>query len=105
MQMIHKFTWILTQEILILKSLNWQIALRPSRRGWEITNTNPNKTEFIFIGNDQIRNSLKLSFPVSLLGNVMEPAKFVKNFVVILDVDNSIARHVYNLCHACYYQV
>ena len=30
---------------------------------------NPDKTEFILIGDDQIRNSMKLSFPVSLIGN------------------------------------
>ena len=30
---------------------------------------NPDKTEFIVIGEDQIRSSLKSSFPVSLLGN------------------------------------
>ena len=36
---------------------------------------NPDKTEFIVIGDDQIRSSLKASFPVSLLGNSMDPAK------------------------------
>ena len=36
---------------------------------------NPDKTEFIVIGDDQIRSSLKSSFPVSLLGNNMEPAE------------------------------
>ena len=39
---------------------------------------NPDKTEFIVIGDDQIRSSLKSSFPVSLLGNTMEPAESVK---------------------------
>ena len=41
---------------------------------------NPDKTEFITIG-DQIRSSLKSSFPVSLLGNIMEPAELVKTLV------------------------
>ena len=38
---------------------------------------NPDKTEFIVIGDDQIRSSLK-SFSVSLLGNTMGPAESVK---------------------------
>ena len=38
---------------------------------------NPDKMEFIVIGDDQIRSSLKSSFPVSFLGNIMEPADSV----------------------------
>ena len=64
---------------------------------------NPDKTEFIVIGDDQIRSSLKSSFPVSLLGNSMEPAESVKNLGVILDVENSMQRHVANFCHISYY--
>ena len=60
---------------------------------------NPDKTEFIVIGDDQIRSSLKSSFPVSLLGNTMEPAESVKNLGVILDAENSMQRHVANLSH------
>ena len=36
-QMIYKFMWNLTLGTLILVPLNWQIALRPSSGGWEIT--------------------------------------------------------------------
>ena len=86
---MHKFTWNLTLGTLILVPLNWQIALRPSMRGWEI-NLNPDKTEFIVIGDDQIRSSMKSLFPVSFLGNIMEPAESVKNLGVILDADNSV---------------
>ena len=39
---------------------------------------NPDKTEFIVIGDDQIRSSLKSSFTVSFLGSIMEPAESVK---------------------------
>ena len=46
---------------------------------------NPDKTEFIVIGDDQIRSSLKAFFPVSFLCNIMEPAESVKNLGVILD--------------------
>ena len=68
-------------------------------------NLNPDKMEIIVIGDDQIRSSLKSSFPVSLLGNSMEPAESVKNLGVILDVENSMQRHVANLCHISYYQL
>ena len=42
---------------------------------------NPDKTEFIVIGDDQIRSSLKSSFPLCFLGNMMEPAELVKILV------------------------
>ena len=63
---------------------------------------NPDKTEFIVIGDDQIRNSLKSSFPVSLLGNIMEPAESVKNLGVILVAESLMERHVANLCRISY---
>ena len=66
---------------------------------------NPDKTEFIVIGDDQIRSSLKSSFPVSLLGNTMEPAESVKNLGVILDAENSMQRHMANLCRISYYNL
>ena len=66
---------------------------------------NPDKTEFIVIGDDQIRSSLKSSFPVSLLGNTMEPAESVKNLGVILDAENSMQRLVANICRISYYHL
>ena len=66
---------------------------------------NPDKTEFIVIGDDQIRSSLKSSFPVSFLGNIMEPAESVKNICVILDAENSMQRHMANLYRICYYHL
>ena len=44
---------------------------------------NTDKLEFIVICDDQIRSSLKASFPV-FFGNIMEPAESVKNLGVIL---------------------
>ena len=66
---------------------------------------NPDKTKFIVIGDDQIRSSLKLFFPVSLLGNIMEPAESVKNVGAILDAENSMQRHMANLCRISYYHL
>ena len=66
---------------------------------------NPDKTEFIVIGDDQIRSCLKSSFPVSLFGNIMEPAESVKNLGVILDAENSMQGHMANLCRISYYHL
>ena len=66
---------------------------------------NPDKTEFIMIGDDHIRSSLKSFFSVSLLGNSIEPAESVKNLGVILDAENSMQRHVVNLCRITYYHL
>ena len=63
---------------------------------------NPDKTEFIVIGDGRIRSSLKSSFPVILL-NSMEPAESVKNLGVFLDAENSMQRHVANLYPISYY--
>ena len=66
---------------------------------------NPDKMEFIVIGDDQIRSSLKSSFPVSLLSKSMEPAESVKNLGVVRDAENSMQRHVANLCRISYYHL
>ena len=66
---------------------------------------NPDKTEFIVTGDDQIRSSLKSSFPASFLGNSKEPAESVKNLDVILDAENLMQRHMANLCGISYYHL
>ena len=57
------------------------------------------------VGDDQIRSSLKSSFPVNFLGNITEPAESVKKFGIILDAENSMQRHVANLCCIGYYHL
>ena len=66
---------------------------------------NPDKMEFIVIGDDQIRSSMNSSFSLNFLSNIMEPAESVKNLGVILDADNLIQRHVANLCCICFYHL
>ena len=66
---------------------------------------NPDKTEFILIGDDKIRSCMKSSFPVSFLSNIMEPAESVKNLGVIMDADSTMQRHVANICRTCYYHL
>ena len=57
------------------------------------------------MGDDGTRNYLKPSFPVTPFGNIMEPAESVKNLCVILDAENSMQRHVANLCCVCHYHL
>ena len=64
---------------------------------------NPDKTECIVISDDQIRSSIKSSFPVCFLGNILEPVE--SNTMVILDADNLMQIHVANQCCICYYHL
>ena len=66
---------------------------------------NPEKTEFIIIGQRAIRESLTPNFPVPLLQNNISPSVEVKNLGVIFDSDNSFDNHVAKICRACYYHL
>ena len=66
---------------------------------------NPEKTEFIIIGQKAIRESLAPNFLVPLLQNNISPSVEVKNLGVIFDSDNSFDNHVAKVCRACYYHL
>ena len=66
---------------------------------------NPEKTEFIIIGQKAIRESLAPNFPVPLLQNNISPSVEVKNLGFIFDSDNSFDNHVAKVCQACYYNL
>ena len=66
---------------------------------------NPEKNEFIIIGQKTIRESLAPNFPVPLLQNNISPSVEVKNLGVIFDSDNSLDNHVAKVCRACYYHL
>ena len=66
---------------------------------------NPEKTEFIIIGQKAIRESLAPNFPIPLLQNNISPSVEVKNLGVIFDSDNFFDNHVAKICHACYYHL
>ena len=63
---------------------------------------NPEKNEFIIIGQKAIRESLAPNFPVPLLQNNISPSVEVKNLGVIFNSDNSFDNHVAKVCRACY---
>ena len=66
---------------------------------------NPEKTEFIIIGQKAIRESLAPNFPVPLLQNNISPSVEVRNLGGIFDSDNSFDNHVAKVCRACYYHL
>ena len=66
---------------------------------------NPEKNEFIIIGQKAIRESLAPNFPVPLLQKNITPSVEVKNLGVIFDSDNSFDNHVAKVCRACYYHL
>ena len=63
---------------------------------------NPEKTEFIIIGNRQARESLMQKFPTQLLGNSISPTDTVKNLGVTFNFGNTFTSHITNVCCACY---
>ena len=66
---------------------------------------NPEKTEFIIIGQKATRESLVPNFPVPLLQNNISLLVEVKNLGVIFDSDNSFDNLVAKVCRTCYYHL
>ena len=87
--MVHKFTWNLTRGN-FNSSTNELAHYLEAIQVWmgNKFKLNPDKTDFISIGDASIRNSMNSSCLVSLLDNIMESAESVKNIGVILDADN-----------------
>ena len=66
---------------------------------------NPEKTEFIIIGDRQARESIMQKFSTQFLGNSISPTNEVKNLGVTFDSGNTFASHITKVCCACYYHL
>ena len=66
---------------------------------------NPEKTEFIIVGDRQARESLINKFPTQLLGNSISLTDTVKNLGVTFDSGNTFTSHITNMWRACYYHL
>ena len=66
---------------------------------------NPEKTEFIVIGDRQARESIMQKFHTQFLGNSISPTNEVKNLGVTFDSGNTFASHITKVCRACYYHL
>jgi hypothetical protein len=71
---------------------------------WMFTNKlklNPDKTEFMLIGNKCHRNKFNSFFPVEILKNKISPAANAKNLGVYFDSDLNFERHINNTVKVC----
>ena len=66
---------------------------------------NPDKTEFIIVGNKNIRSKLSNLFPVDILGEQITPISSVRNLGVVFDSDFCFSKHVSQLCGTCFYYI
>jgi len=74
-------------------------------QSWMITNKlklNPDKIEFILLGNKSQWEKLAVFFPVDILGNVISPTDKARNLGVIFYSDFSFSSHVASICRSCW---
>ena len=64
---------------------------------------NPDKTEFMLIGNKRHRNKFNSKFPVDILNNSIPPAAHAKNLGVYIDSDLNFQHHIKNTVKMCNY--
>ena len=64
---------------------------------------NPDKTEFMLIGNKCHRNTFDSKFPVDILNNSIPPAAHTKNLGVIIHSDLNFQPHIKNTVKVCNY--
>ena len=66
---------------------------------------NPDKTEFLLIGNEQQRSKYLSMFPIELLGVETYPAKSARNLGVIFDKNFNFRSHISAICSSCIYHI
>ena len=79
-----------------------------SVQSWMSTNKlklNPDKTEFLLIGNERQRSKYLSSFPIELLGVKTYPAKSARNLGVIFDKGFNFRSHISAIYTSCIYHI
>ena len=79
-----------------------------SVQDWMFTNKlklNPDKTEFMLIGNRSQREKVASNFPVKILNNSIVPAPKAKNLGVIFDPDLNFRKHIDSIVKVCNYYI
>ena len=66
---------------------------------------NPDKTEFLLIGNERQRSKYRSMFPIQLLGVETYPAKSARNLGVIFDKNFNFRSHIFAICSSCIYHI
>ena len=79
-----------------------------SVQSWMSTNKlklNPDKMEFLLIGNERQRGKYLSMFPIELLGVETYPAKSARNLGVIFDKNFNFRSHISAICSSCIYHI
>ena len=66
---------------------------------------NPDKTEFLLIGNERQRSKYLCMFPIELLGVETYPQKSARHLEVIFDKKFSFHSHISAICSSCIYNI
>ena len=66
---------------------------------------NPDKTEFLLIGNKCHRKNFTSSFPIDILGNQISPTPTARNLGVIFDSDFNFIPHINSIVKSCNYHM
>ena len=66
---------------------------------------NPDKTEFLLIGNEQQRSKYLSMFPIELFGVKTYPAKPARSLGVIFDYNFNFRSHISAICSSCIYHI
>ena len=89
-------------------ALNGLQSCLASVQSWMSTNKlklNPDKTEFLLIGNERQRSKYLSMFPIELLGVKTNPAKSARNLGVIFDKNFTFRSHISAVCSSCFYHM
>ena len=89
-------------------ALNGLQSCSASVQSWMSTNKlklNPDKTEFLLIGNEQQWSKYISMFPMEFLGVETYPAKSARNLGVIFDKDFNFRSHTSAICSSCIYHI
>jgi hypothetical protein len=66
---------------------------------------NPDKTEFLLLGNSSNRSKQSNCFPINFLGSSVSPTDKVRNLGVLFDADFSLSNQVSSIVSSCYYHL
>ena len=89
-------------------TLNGLQSCLASVQSWMFTNKlklNPDKTEFLRIGNERQRSKYLSMFPIELLGVKTNPAKSARNLGVIFDKIFTFRSRISVVCNSCFYHM
>ena len=89
-------------------ALNGLQSCLASVQSWMSTNKlkpNPDKTEFLLIGNEGQQSKYPSMFPIELLGVKTNPAKSARSLGVIFDKNFTFRSHISAVCSSCFYDM